>query len=163
MILDWLMPGMDGVDLCSRLRTLEKDVSPYIILLTGLANRKDLLHGFNVGADDYVIKPFDPEELRVRIGAGERIVLLQIESLAARDALRKTGELRLFDGVAESGIDSRRTPAGAGKVPATWPFCERGHGRCRSFQTHQRCLWPPGWRPRPGGNRQTHGLRGPLL
>lgn len=89
VILDWLMPGIDGVDLCAKLRTVARDICPYIVLLTGMSHKKDLLKGFDAGADDYVVKPFDPEELRVRIRAGERIVGLQIESLAARDALRK--------------------------------------------------------------------------
>lgn len=88
-ILDWMMPGLDGVEVCSRLRTLERDICPYVILLTGMSQKKDLLNGFNAGADDYVIKPFDPDELNVRIRAGERIVNLQIESLVARDALRR--------------------------------------------------------------------------
>jgi diguanylate cyclase (GGDEF)-like protein len=88
-VLDWMMPGVDGVELCRRLRTLEQEISPYIILLTGMNQKKDLLKGFDAGADDYVVKPFDLEELHVRIRAGERIVALQIESLAARTALRK--------------------------------------------------------------------------
>jgi PleD family two-component response regulator len=88
-ILDWMMPGMDGVDVCRRLRTLDKNICPYVLLLTGKNQKKDLLKGFDAGADDYVSKPFDPDELNARIRAGERIVNLQIESLAARDALRK--------------------------------------------------------------------------
>jgi two-component system, cell cycle response regulator len=88
-ILDWMMPGMDGIDVCRRLRALEKDIHPYVLLLTGMSGKKDLVQGFDAGADDYVSKPFDPDELQVRIRAGERIVNLQIESLAARNVLRK--------------------------------------------------------------------------
>jgi diguanylate cyclase (GGDEF)-like protein len=88
-VLDWLMPGMDGLELCRRLRTLDRDIRPYVVMLTGMSQKRDLLKGFEVGADDYVIKPFDPDELKVRIQAGERIVNLQIESLAAREALRR--------------------------------------------------------------------------
>jgi two-component system, cell cycle response regulator len=89
VILDWMMPGMDGVTLCSKLRTFERDVSPYIILLTAMNHKRNLITGFNAGADDYVTKPFDPDELFARIRAGARIVNTQIESLAARNALRK--------------------------------------------------------------------------
>ncbi|MEN6458814.1 MAG: diguanylate cyclase [Thermoguttaceae bacterium] len=89
VILDWIMPGMDGIDVCRRLRTLDKDISPYVLLLTGMSGKDDLIKGFDAGADDYVKKPCDADELFVRLRAGERIVNLQIESLAARDALRK--------------------------------------------------------------------------
>jgi two-component system, cell cycle response regulator len=99
VILDWMMPGMDGVVLCSKLRTLEKDIYPYVILLTANNNKKDLVTGFNAGADDYVRKPFDPDELFVRIRAGERIINLQIESLAARDALRKQATYDFLTGL----------------------------------------------------------------
>ncbi|MEN6449044.1 MAG: diguanylate cyclase [Thermoguttaceae bacterium] len=99
IILDWLMPGMDGVTLCSKLRTLKKDIVPYVILLTAMDNKKDLVAGFNAGADDYVTKPFDVDELFVRIRAGERITRLQIESLAARDALRKQATYDFLTGL----------------------------------------------------------------
>ena len=99
VILDWLMPGMDGVAVCGRLRALENDVSPYVVLLTAMNNKKDLVAGFNAGADDYVTKPFDPEELFVRIRAGEKIINLQIESLAARDALRKQATYDFLTGL----------------------------------------------------------------
>jgi diguanylate cyclase (GGDEF)-like protein len=88
-VLDWMMPGIDGVEVCARARELEKEIRPYVILLTGMTNKKDLVKGFDAGADDYVTKPFHPDELHARIRAGERIVALQIESLAARNALRK--------------------------------------------------------------------------
>ncbi len=91
-ILDWLMPGMSGVEVCAGMRRLEREIRPYLILLTAMTNTKDLVRAFDVGADDYVIKPFHPEELRVRVRAGERIVELQIESLAARNALRQLAD-----------------------------------------------------------------------
>jgi two-component system, cell cycle response regulator len=99
VILDWMMPGIDGLELCRRLRTLKRDICPYIILLTALNNKKDLLQGFSAGADDYVTKPFDPEELNARIRAGERIVDLQIESLAARDTLRRLATFDFLTGL----------------------------------------------------------------
>ena len=89
VILDWMMPGMDGIDVCRRVRELKQDIRPYVILLTGKDQKKDLIKGISAGADDYVTKPFDPDELRVRILAGERILNLQVESLMAMEALRK--------------------------------------------------------------------------
>ena len=89
VILDWMMPGMDGIDVCRRLRELKQDIRPYVILLSGKDQKKDLINGISSGADDYVTKPFDPDELRVRILAGERILDLQAESLIVMEALRK--------------------------------------------------------------------------
>ena len=76
-ILDWMMPGMDGVEVCRRLRQ-EISASPiYIILLTAMSRKEDLIQGLEAGADDYITKPFNHHELRVRLQAGARIVELQ--------------------------------------------------------------------------------------
>jgi phosphoserine phosphatase RsbU/P len=84
-ILDWMMPGLDGVEICRRARA-RADARPlYIILLTARADRRDTVEGLGAGADDYVTKPFDGSELRARVGAGVRVVTLQSE-LAARVA-----------------------------------------------------------------------------
>lgn len=87
-LLDWMMPGMDGVDVCRRVRELKTPLRPYIILLTGKEGKGDLVAGISAGADDYVTKPFVQEELQVRIRAGERILEMQMEMLAAKEALR---------------------------------------------------------------------------
>jgi diguanylate cyclase (GGDEF)-like protein len=89
LILDWVMPGMDGLEICRRVRRESHPIHPYIILLTGKGQRQDLVEGFEAGADDYVTKPFDPAELSARIRAGERILTLQTESAVAIDSLRK--------------------------------------------------------------------------
>ncbi len=75
-ILDWLMPGMDGLELCQKLRIAARD-GMYIILLTGRNEKNDLIRGLHAGADDYITKPFNPEELRARMRVGERILTLQ--------------------------------------------------------------------------------------
>ncbi len=87
-ILDWMMPGLDGVEVCRRVRARAQEPYLYVILLTGREGRDDVIAGLDAGADDYVTKPFDAQELRVRVRAGERICALQQELVAAREALR---------------------------------------------------------------------------
>ena len=76
-ILDWMMPGIDGVDICRQLRQKQTDSPIYIILLTALSAKDKVIEGLESGADDYMTKPFDRHELRVRLNAGLRIVELQ--------------------------------------------------------------------------------------
>lgn len=76
-VLDWMMPRLDGIELLRRLRGDEKTVSTYVLLLTAKGAAEDVLHGFEAGADDYIVKPFNRDELRVRINVGARIVDLQ--------------------------------------------------------------------------------------
>jgi two-component system cell cycle response regulator len=76
-ILDWMMPGMDGVAICSRVREQRKDPYVYIILITAKDQKQDVIAGLEAQADDYLIKPFDLEELRARLKSGKRIVDLQ--------------------------------------------------------------------------------------
>lgn len=76
-ILDWVMPGLDGVEVCRRLRREEYGPYTYIVLLTSRDGRTDLIAGLEAGADDYLKKPFDPAELRSRVRSGERILRLQ--------------------------------------------------------------------------------------
>jgi len=86
-ILDWMMPGLEGIEVCQRIRKDEKDYYTYIILLTSQQRDEDLVIGMEAGADDYILKPFKFNELRVRLRAGRRIIELQNELLAARDIL----------------------------------------------------------------------------
>jgi sigma-B regulation protein RsbU (phosphoserine phosphatase) len=76
-ILDWMMPDMDGVDVCRRVRAELPDAHMYLLLITAREGRADVVAGLDAGADDYIIKPFDPEELRARVGVGVRMLLLQ--------------------------------------------------------------------------------------
>ena len=82
-ILDWMMPGLDGLELCRRLRA-EGDQRPfYLILLTANTRKQDVSEGLRAGADDYVTKPFDHDELVARVQVGARLVALQ-QALADR-------------------------------------------------------------------------------
>jgi len=76
-ILDWMMPGIDGVEVCRRARSVETSTATYVILLTAKSEKDDVVEGLGAGADDYVTKPFNRAELQARIKAGARIVELQ--------------------------------------------------------------------------------------
>jgi diguanylate cyclase (GGDEF)-like protein len=76
-ILDWIMPGIDGPEICRRVRQAEPSHYIYLIILTAMTKRQDIVLGMDAGADDYVNKPFDSQELKVRLRAGARIVELE--------------------------------------------------------------------------------------
>jgi len=88
-LLDWMMPNMDGVEICRAIREKKPDPFIYLLLLTSRDQKQDVVEGIEAGADDYLIKPFDPPELRARIHAGERIIELQdrLRELATHDPL----------------------------------------------------------------------------
>ena len=86
-ILDWMMPGRTGLEVCQLVRGLASDEPPYLILLTSMAEKADIVAGLEAGADDYLAKPFDPAELRARVEVGRRITELQTRLREARDAL----------------------------------------------------------------------------
>ncbi|WP_457576678.1 response regulator [Desulfomarina sp.] len=76
-ILDWEMPELDGVEVCRMVKEMERENPPYIILLTARDSKKDIVDGFDAGADDYMTKPFDDNELRARVRVAERLVRTQ--------------------------------------------------------------------------------------
>ena len=86
-ILDWEMPGMDGPEVVRRVRALETDRPPYMLMLTSRGEKADIIAGLEAGANDYLSKPFDPGELRARIEVGRRMVEMQAALVASRDAL----------------------------------------------------------------------------
>jgi diguanylate cyclase (GGDEF)-like protein len=88
-ILDWMMPGLDGVQLCRELRQRKDERYVYVLLLTSKQAKSDVIEGLEAGADDYIRKPFDPQELRVRLRTGKRILCLLDQITAARETLRE--------------------------------------------------------------------------
>jgi len=88
-ILDWIMPVFTGPEVCRLVRQKKDPEYTYLILLTSKSQREDIVEGLGAGADDYVVKPFDKHELEVRLRAGRRILDLQIELVAAQEALRE--------------------------------------------------------------------------
>ena len=81
VLLDWMMPRMDGVEVCRKIRRMEKTgATPfYIILLTARDSKQDVVEGLSAGANDYITKPFDNDELMARIGVGRRVIELQTQ------------------------------------------------------------------------------------
>src|SRR5277367_3972199 len=92
-ILDWMMPGMTGLEVCRRVRVRAREPYTYILLLTSKSQKEDLIEGMEAGADDYITKPFDQHELQVRLRAGTRLVDLQTQLLKAREELREQATL----------------------------------------------------------------------
>jgi sigma-B regulation protein RsbU (phosphoserine phosphatase) len=99
-VIDWNMPGMDGVDLCRNVRAIPELAAMYLIMLTGNQDQKDVVAGLESGADDYITKPFNWEELRARLRIGSRIVGLQ-QALATRvDELQQAlGNVKRLSGL----------------------------------------------------------------
>lgn len=98
VILDWMMPRLDGVDVVRLVRASPSPHPPYIVMLTAKGEKADIVAGLAAGANDYLPKPFDPDELRARIDVGRRMVEMQ-EELARRidelnDALEHIKTLR---------------------------------------------------------------------
>jgi len=97
-VLDWMMPGMDGPDICRRVRSDLPLANMYLMLVTAREKRSDMIAGLEAGADDYIVKPFNVEELRARVAVAARVVALQeklTEQVAAlQAALSSVKQLR---------------------------------------------------------------------
>ncbi|MHC5001942.1 MAG: response regulator [Planctomycetota bacterium] len=109
LVLDWMMPGLDGPELCRRIRAGEEGDLFYIVLLTAKNEPEDIVAGLDAGADDYVTKPFNREELRARVHTGQRIVEL---------------EDRLADRVTELEAALRQVKTLSGLLPIC-TYCKR--------------------------------------
>jgi two-component system cell cycle response regulator len=125
-ILDWMMPGLDGPEVCRRVRAAGAEPYRYLILLTSKSGRDDLVDGLNAGADEYLSKPFEPTELRARLRVAERLIDLQWQLIEARDALHHqatrdglTGALNrraALDSLRDELARARRKRSGVGLV-----------------------------------------------
>lgn len=102
-IIDWMMPGLDGIEICKRVRTYIQEPYVYIILLTSKSLKEEIIEGLEAGADDYLTKPFDRHELIVRLRAGKRIVELQEELIRTRENLREMATRDPLTGVWNRG------------------------------------------------------------
>jgi diguanylate cyclase (GGDEF)-like protein len=88
-ILDWVMPSLTGPEVCRRVRETRREPYTYLLLLTSKHTKDEIVEGMDAGADDYVVKPWDEHELKVRLRAGKRIIDLQTDLLLAREELRE--------------------------------------------------------------------------
>jgi two-component system cell cycle response regulator len=102
-ILDWMMPGMEGPEVCRRVRLRVGQPYVYILLLTARSLKEDLLRGLALGADDYLTKPLDAPELRARLHVGQRILDLQRNLIATREELRFRATYDALTGLSNRG------------------------------------------------------------
>jgi diguanylate cyclase (GGDEF)-like protein len=87
-LLDWMMPGRNGVDVCKALRTQRPEPYTYLLLLTAKDAKESVVEGLESGADDYLTKPFNPQELKARIRVGLRLLNLEDNLVQAREMMR---------------------------------------------------------------------------
>ena len=124
LILDWMMPGIDGIELCRRIREKQHGRYQYILLLSGKDQKQDVVDGLGAGADDYLTKPFDIRELRARLRTGKRILTLQHQLIRTREAVRfqathddltglwsRGATMHLLNGELQRGFRSRTSTA----------------------------------------------------
>ncbi len=118
-LLDWVMPGLTGPQVCRELRANPSTAGIYVILLTARNSAADILAGLRSGADDYVTKPFQAEELRARVRLGRRILEMQ-EALATKSGILEEtlARERLLQIRLDSPSERNRWPAAA-LTPAT--------------------------------------------
>jgi diguanylate cyclase (GGDEF)-like protein len=104
VLLDWVLPGLDGLELCRRIREASSEGSySYVIVLTGKSGQKEMLEAMQAGADDYIVKPFDEPALRARLSVGRRILDLQEELVAARESMRHAATHDRLTGIMNRG------------------------------------------------------------
>lgn len=163
LITDWMMPRLDGTELCRRVRSDEGARYTYIVLLTTLAAGDDLLAGIEAGADDYLIKPLDPLQLKARLTAAERVTKVhaqlaafsselerinaELAYTARTDALTGVGNRRRFDeDIARLDARARRQghPYGLALYDIDY------------FKGYNDWYGPPSGRPGPPGSGRRH-------
>jgi diguanylate cyclase (GGDEF)-like protein len=116
-LLDWLMPGLDGIEVCRQLRQDAGRRYSYLVLMTGQGGRQEMIDGLEAGADDFLVKPVDPAELKARLGTGRRIITLQeqLRDLALRDALTGlSNRAAILAALEQELVRSRRAAAPLG-------------------------------------------------
>lgn len=123
-ILDWEMPEVDGVELCKRIKNLQRANPVYVILLTGRDSQKDIVQGFDAGADDYMTKPFNDDELRARVRVAERLVTIQSSLSQSVEELKSALDM----------VDTLQ-----GSIPVC-NSCQRIEGDNKNWHTLNECI-----------------------
>lgn len=137
VISDWLMPGIEGPELVQRIRGCQRAGYVYIILLTAKARTQDIVQGMKAGADDFLVKPFDRDELQVRLRAGERIVQLEHNLLQRNAELEAANQRMRRDLEAAALVQKSLLPTSLPDSPRArfaWAFrpCEEMSGDRKS-------------------------------
>jgi DNA-binding response OmpR family regulator len=137
VILDWMMPEIDGLEVCRRMRETLKDNPPYIIMLTTRGDADDIIAGLEAGADDYLVKPCSSSELRARVAVGQRIVSLRDElSEKVRELGAALSSIRTLQGIIPLCSFCKRIPDDREicpqpeKYPAAHPEAQCSHAVC---------------------------------
>lgn len=118
VITDWIMPNLDGLELVRRIRATPRSGYVYVILLTAKAKKEDTVRGMEAGADDFLVKPFDRDELRARLRAGERVVRLE------QDVARRNEDLQAANKRMKRDLEAAARIQQA-LLPSTLPDCDR--------------------------------------
>jgi two-component system, cell cycle response regulator len=131
-ILDWMMPGLDGLQICQQLRQLQGRPYTYVLLLTSRNQCADLIRALEAGADDYLTKPINQSELRARLQTGRRILQLQEQLLAAQDELKRKASHDSLTGLWNRGavleiLERELTHGGRESLPLTVIMCDLDH------------------------------------
>ena len=140
VVSDWMMPRMSGVELCRRIRTAHFPSYIYVILLTSLGRSNEIVEGLEAGADDFVHKPFNENELRARLQAGERVVALERGLLESHAQLKQAYATLQEDLVAASQMQRELLPLPNVTIPGlncAWFFCPHTFVAGDAFNVHR--------------------------
>ncbi|MDD5678438.1 MAG: response regulator [Kiritimatiellae bacterium] len=148
-ILDWMMPGMDGVEVCRKIRAAKFVGPAYLIILTIRDKTGDIVKGLKAGANDYIVKPYNVEELQVRVGVGCRVMEMQATmarqinelevAMAHIKALRKLLPICMY---CKKSVTTRNT---GGRLRATFPNIAKPSSAIESALTVTKNTSSRGW------------------